>query len=158
MTKTVIIKFILSILLPLGLGAIAGMFTAQAVPDWYAGLNRPFYSPPGWIFGPVWTILYILMGISFFMIWKQDATKLRNLAVGVFLIQLIFNFAWSFIFFYFKNIGFAFIEIIILWLSIVLMIVLFYKNDRWAAFINIPYLLWVSFATILNGGYYFLNR
>lgn len=152
-----IIKLIISILLPLSVGAIAGMFTSQAVPTWYASLNRPFFSPPNWVFGPVWTTLYILLGISFFLIWKEEVTKARDLATKVFLIQMLLNFAWSFIFFYFNLIGVALIEIILLWISIALMIYLFYKIKPFAAYLNIPYLLWVSFAAILNAGYYFLN-
>ena len=152
-----IIKLIISILLTLSVGAIAGMFTSQAVPTWYATLNRPSFNPPNWVFGPVWTSLYILLGISFFLIWKENPSKKRNLAIKVFSIQMLLNFAWSFIFFYFNLIGAALIEIILLWISIALMIYLFYKIKPFAAYLNIPYLLWVSFATILNAGYYFLN-
>jgi tryptophan-rich sensory protein len=152
-----IIKLIISILLPLSVGAIAGMFTSQAVPIWYASLNRPCFSPPNWVFGPVWTSIYILLGISFFLIWKEKASKERDLAIKVFSIQMLLNFAWSFLFFYFNLIGVALIEIILLWISIAAMIYLFYKIKPFAAYLNIPYLLWVSFATILNTGYYFLN-
>lgn len=151
------IKLIISILLPLSVGAIAGMFTSQAVPIWYASLNKPSFSPPNWVFGPVWTTLYILLGISFFLIWKEEASKERDLAIKVFSIQMLLNFAWSFLFFYFNLIGAALIEIILLWISIASMIYLFYKIKPVAAYMNIPYLLWVSFATILNAGYYFLN-
>ena len=151
------IKLIISILLPLSVGALAGMFTSQAVPTWYASLNRPSFSPPNWVFGPVWTSLYILLGISFFLIWKENPSKYRNLSTIVFSIQMLLNFAWSFLFFYFNLIGAALIEIILLWISIALMIYLFYKIKPVAAYMNIPYLLWVSFATILNAGYYFLN-
>jgi len=158
MSKLQIIKLLVSIFLPLGLGAIAGIFTAQSVPEWYATLNRPSFNPPNWIFGPVWTTLYIIMGISLFLIWKQDMSKERNLAILVFMLQLLFNFGWSFIFFYFNMIGFALIEIILLWISIIIMLVLFYKIKPIASYINIPYLLWVTFATVLNGSYYFLNR
>jgi translocator protein len=158
MNNTQIVKLVISVLLPLGLGAIAGMFTAQAVPEWYASLNKPSFSPPNWIFGPVWTSLYILLGISFFLIWKQDAGKLRNLAILVFMMQLVLNFGWSFIFFYFNLIGFALIEIVVLWMSIVLMIILFYQIKPLAAYLNIPYLVWVTFASILNAAYFFLNR
>lgn len=152
-----ILKLLVSILLPLALGAIAGMFTAQSVPEWYATLNQPSFNPPNWIFGPVWTTLYILMGISLFLIWKQDASKKRNLAISVFLLQLLLNFAWSFLFFYFNMIGLALLEIVVLWISIVVMMVLFYRIKPLASYINIPYLLWVTFATVLNASYYFLN-
>lgn len=153
-----IIKLIVSIGLPLAVGAVAGMYTSSAVPDWYANLNRPSFNPPDWIFGPVWTALYILMGISLFLIWKEEPGQVRNLAMGVFFFQLALNFAWSFIFFYSKMIGPALIEIIVLWISIVIMMLLFYKIRPLAAYINIPYLLWVSFATVLNAAYYLLNR
>ena len=158
MNKSQIFKLIVSLTLPLGLGAIAGMFTSKAVPVWYATLNRPSFNPPGWVFGPVWTTLYLIMGISLFLIWKQSASKERNVAIFAFLFQQILNFAWSFIFFYFNMIGLALIEIILLWISIVIMLVLFYKIKPMAAYINIPYLIWVTFATILNAGYYLLNR
>lgn len=158
MNASQILKLIASILLPLALGAIAGMYTSQSIPDWYATLNRPSFNPPNWIFGPVWTTLYLLMGISLFLIWKQDAGKERNLAIFVFIIQQALNFGWSFIFFYFNRIGLALIEIVFLWISIVIMIRLFYKIKPWAAYINIPYLLWVTFAAILNASYYLLNR
>jgi len=158
MSTSNIIKLVVSIALPLGIGAIAGLFTAQAIPDWYATLNRPSFNPPNWLFGPVWTILYFMLGISFFLIWKIDPSKERNLAILVFLLQLLLNFGWSFFFFYFKMIGFALIEISVLWISIVIMLLLFYKIRPMAAYINIPYLLWVTFATILNAGYFVLNR
>jgi benzodiazapine receptor len=158
MKKTLTLKFLISLLLPLSLGAIAGMFTSQSVPEWYATLNRPSFNPPNWIFGPVWTSLYILMGISFFLIWKQEASKVRNRAILIFLLQLLLNFAWSFIFFFFNLIGLALVEIILLWISIVMMLVVFYKIKPEASYINIPYLLWVTFATVLNASYYILNR
>jgi tryptophan-rich sensory protein len=151
-------KLLISILLPLSIGAVAGMFTARAIPDWYATLNQPSFNPPNWVFGPVWTTLYIIMGISFFLIWKLEAGKERNQAIVIFLVQLLLNFGWSFCFFYFKMIGLALIEIVLLWSTIVLMLVRFYKLKPLAAYLNIPYLLWVSFATALNAAYFFLNR
>ncbi|KAF0202940.1 MAG: tryptophan-rich sensory [Bacteroidetes bacterium] len=158
MKTTHIWKLIFSILLPLLIGAIAGMFTAQAVPDWYNQLNQPSFNPPGWIFGPVWTILYIVMGFSLFLIWKLEAGKQRNQAIAIFFVQLLLNFGWSFFFFYFQMIGVALVEIIVLWLTIVLMLTRFYKLKPLAAYLNIPYLLWVTFATVLNAAYFFLNR
>ncbi|HOY30578.1 MAG TPA: tryptophan-rich sensory protein [Bacteroidales bacterium] len=157
MNKTQILKLIASLALPLGLGAIAGLFTAEAVPEWFATLNKPSFSPPNWLFGPVWTGLYLFMGISLFLIWKQNESKKRNTAVFVFLIQQALNFGWSFIFFYFNMIGLALIEIIFLWISIVIMLVLFYKIKPLAAYINITYIIWVTFASVLNGAYYMLN-
>ena len=151
-------KLLISIILPLSIGAIAGIFTAQAIPEWYATLNQPSFNPPNWVFGPVWTTLYIIMGISFFLIWKLEAGKQRNQAIVIFLVQLLLNFGWSFFFFYFQMIGVALIEIVLLWSTIVLMLTRFYKLNPLAAYLNIPYLLWVTFATALNAAYFFLNR
>jgi tryptophan-rich sensory protein len=133
------------------------MFTAKAVPEWYASLNQPSFNPPNWIFGPVWTLLYILMGISLFLIWQTPPGEGRTLAMAVFFVQLLLNFAWSFLFFYFNRIGLALVEIILLWCAILVMVVLFYRIRPWSAYINIPYLLWVTFATILNAAYFRLN-
>lgn len=157
MNKTLILKLLISIALPLGVGAIAGMFTAQAVPEWFASLNRPWFSPPNWVFGPVWTALYLLMGVSFFLIWKHGASRNRQLAIVAYFIQLLLNFAWSFIFFYFKMIGLALVEISLLWLSIVVMLLLFHRVKPAAAYLNLPYFLWVTFATFLTAGYFLLN-
>jgi tryptophan-rich sensory protein len=157
MDKSILFKLVVSLILPLSLGSIAGIFTAEAVPEWYATLNRPSFNPPNWLFGPVWTVLYILLGISFFLIWKRPASKERNVAILAFFLQLFLNFVWSFIFFYFNMIGFALVEIILLWISIVIMLVLFYRIKPLASFINIAYLLWVTFATILNASYFILN-
>jgi benzodiazapine receptor len=151
-------KLIISILLPLGIGGIAGMFTTEAIPVWYSALKQPSFNPPNWVFGPVWTTLYTIMGISLFMIWKLDTGKQRNQAILIFMMQLFLNFGWSFFFFYFKMIGIALINIVALWIMIVLMLVRFYKIKPLAAYINIPYLLWVTFATALNVVYFFLNR
>lgn len=158
MNATQIMKLAASLALPLGIGAIAGIFTAQAVPEWYASLNRPAFSPPNWLFGPVWTILYILLGISMFLIWTSHGGKERPRAMSVYFLQLLLNFGWSFMFFYFKMIGVALVEIVCLWISIVGMLILFYRVKPLAAYVNIPYLLWVTFATALNAGYFLLNR
>ena len=158
MKKLNILKLIVSLILPLAIGAFAGIFTMDAIPGWYETLNKPSFNPPNWVFSPVWTTLYLLMGISLFLIWKQSANKGRNRAILVFMIQLILNFGWSFLFFYYHQIGLALVEIVLLWLSIISMILLFYRIKPLAAYFNIPYLLWVTFATILNAAYYLLNR
>jgi translocator protein len=152
-----IVKLVVALLLPLAVGAIAGRFTAAAIPGWYASLNRPAFSPPNWVFAPVWTALYLLMGISLYLIWQLPPSKARNRALLVFGLQLLLNFAWSFLFFYFKQMGLALVNIVLLWLCIVAMIVLFRRLKPWAAWLNIPYLLWVTFATVLNAAYCYLN-
>jgi benzodiazapine receptor len=150
-----IIKLLLCILLPLLVGGISGYFTSQSITNWYVFLIKPTFNPPNYLFGPVWTTLYILMGISFYIIVNQ--AKIHWSLVAIFALQLTLNFLWSFIFFNYHLLGLALIEIILLWLSIFTMIILFYKNNKWAAIINIPYFLWVSFATILNYSIYKLN-
>ena len=153
-----IIKLVTSLLLPLAIGGIAGVFTREAIPGWYASLNQPSFNPPNFVFGPVWSTLYIIMGISLFLIWKLPASKQRNQAILIFMVQLFLNFCWSFIFFYFKMIGLALLDILVLWITIIFMLVRFYVIKPVAAYINIPYLLWVTFATALNMAYFFLNR
>jgi tryptophan-rich sensory protein len=149
-------KLIVSILLPLIIGGISGYYTASNIQSWYITLIKPSFNPPNYLFGPVWTTLYIIMGISFYMIWSSTKIN-KNKLIGIYLFQLILNFLWSFIFFKYHAIGIAAIEIVVLWLSILTMIIMFYKNNKWAALINIPYLLWVSFASVLNISIYLLN-
>jgi translocator protein len=153
-----IVKLLVSLLLPLAVGAVAGRFTASAIPGWYAQLNQPVFNPPNWIFAPVWTSLYLLMGISFFLVWRQAPSPQRQQAIRWFLLQLALNFAWSFLFFYFKQIGWAFVEIVLMLTAIVFTLRSFYKVSPMAAWLNLPYLLWVCFATVLNGAYWWLNR
>jgi tryptophan-rich sensory protein len=149
-------KLIISILLPLIIGGISGYYTASNIQSWYITLIKPSFNPPNYLFGPVWTTLYIIMGISFYMIWSSTKIN-KNKLIGIYLFQLILNFLWSFIFFKYHAIGIAAVEIVVLWLSILTMIIMFYKNNKWAALINIPYLLWVSFASVLNISIYLLN-
>ncbi len=120
-------------------------------------LNKPFFNPPNYLFGPVWTLLYLLMGISFYMILQSQMGVLKRKAIIIFVIQLILNFSWSFIFFKFQLIGLAFIEIILIWIAILSMIIVYNKINHVAARLQIPYLLWVSFATVLNGAIWWLN-
>jgi tryptophan-rich sensory protein len=155
--KDNIVKLILAICIPLLVGGVAGAFTADSVTGWYQNLNSPSFRPPDWIFGPVWITLYILMGFSSYLIWKMPRTTQRDQALLISAIQLFINFIWSFLFFYFKNIGLALVDIILLWITILLMGYAFYKKRPLAAYINVPYFLWVSFAAILNYYYFILN-
>jgi len=145
------------LIIPVAVGSVSGIATASGLSDWYMALNKPVFNPPNYLFGPVWTTLYILMGISLYMVWKSTHGTARNHALLVFGIQLILNFAWSFIFFYFKKPGWAFAEILLIWISIVIMILLFYRLNKWTAFLQIPYILWVSFASVLNAFIWQLN-
>lgn len=152
-----ILILLLCIAVPLGLGAWAGIVTSTNIPTWFETLNAPSFRPPNWLFAPVWTTLYILMGISFFLI-LQSKTKLpkRN-AIIISIVQLSLNTLWSFLFFYFHQLGIALVEIIMIWLSIILMIRSYYPINKAAALLQMPYLAWVSFASILNAAYFFLN-
>lgn len=150
-------KLALCITLPLLVGGISGFATATSINDWYVSINKPSFNPPNYLFGPVWTTLYILMGISFYMILQTASHDMRKKAVNIFSIQLLLNFCWSFIFFNFQLPGFAFAEIIIMWISILTMIIIFYKINKTAALLQIPYLMWVSFASVLNGSIWYLN-
>jgi translocator protein len=149
------ITFFVCIAIPLLVGAISGFFTSKSISTWYVFLNKPFFNPPNYLFAPVWTLLYFLMGIALYRIVKQ--AKLNWSLIGIFFLQLSLNFSWSFIFFNLQQIGWALLEMILLWASIVAMLVLFYKHDKWAALLNVPYLLWVSFAMLLNLSLYLLN-
>lgn len=149
--KSNIIKLIISIVLPQVAGGIGSLFTMTSVTTWYVGLNKASFNPPGWIFGPVWTALYLMMGIALFLIWREGLQRqdIRR-AVALFGIQLALNLLWSFMFFYLKMPFAAFVEIILLWISILITILAFIRISKWAGILLIPYLLWVSFASILN--------
>lgn len=151
------LKLIIAILLPMVVGGFSGFLTANSINDWYATLNQPSFNPPNWVFGPVWTTLYLIMGISLFRIWRLPVSKERNKAIGIFALQMTMNFFWSLIFFKWHSIGLALVEIILMWLMIAAMIHHFRKLDAAAGYMNIPYLLWVSFASVLNGAYFILN-
>ncbi len=134
----------------------AGSFpTAIGLQNWYPFIQKPSFTPPNYLFGPVWTLLYILMGISLSLIIQN--TKKNTTALIIFCAQLLLNFLWSFLFFYWQNIKLAFTEIVILWFFIAWMIGVFYKINKTAALLNIPYLLWVGFASVLTGSIYYLN-
>lgn len=139
-------------------GIIGSVFTVSSIPTWYATLNRPPLSPPNWLFGPVWTTLYALMGIAAFLVWKKGLDRKDvKLALGIFLGQLVLNSLWSIIFFGLQNPGAALVEIIFLWLAIVATIIAFAKISKSAAWLLLPYLLWVSFAAYLNYSIWTLN-
>jgi tryptophan-rich sensory protein len=151
------LKLSLCILVPLLVGSISGYFTSTSITTWYVTLNKPSFNPPNYLFGPVWTTLYILMGISLFLVLNKAKDLEKSKIIFVFSIQLILNFLWSFLFFKFQQLGLALAEILLMWCSILFMIIIFYKTNKLAALINIPYLLWVSFATILTYSIYTLN-
>lgn len=151
------IKLATSITIPLLIGFIGSFFTSSSVNNWYTTINKPAFNPPNWIFGPVWTILFILIGISFYLVWSLDFGNKKWLAIGIFSINLLLNLFWSLLFFGLRNPFLALIEIIILWMVILANIIVFYNISKTAGMLLIPYLLWVSFASILNYYIYLLN-
>jgi len=157
MFKKSILPLLISILIVFSFGFIGSFFTTSSITNWYAFINKPLFSPPNWIFAPVWTLLYILMGISAFLIWKKRDNLKTKQAFIFYGIQLILNALWSIIFFGMHNPGLALLEIIILWLFILITLIKFYKINKIAGLLFIPYLLWVSFASILNYAIWMLN-
>lgn len=139
-------------------GILATPFTISSIPTWYAMLNKPPFSPPNWIFGPVWTLLYFLMGIALYLIWVNGINKQKiKTAIVFFVIQLLLNFLWSVIFFGFHQPVLALIEIIILWFAIFMTMMKFLPISRSAGYLLLPYFLWVSFAALLNLSIVMLN-
>jgi len=143
------------LLVTLGVGAVASVFTTPEIPTWYASLIHPAFAPPNWVFAPVWTALYILMGVAGWRVWKN--TGLRTPQMGMFAVQLALNLAWSLIFFGLHAIGAALIEIAVLALAILATTILFFRRDRLAGFLFVPYLGWVVFAAALNHAFWKLN-
>jgi tryptophan-rich sensory protein len=151
-----LVVFLLCIILPLLVGGISGIATVSGIKDWYVHLNKPFFNPPNYLFGPVWSILYLLMGVSLFMI-LQSKSITKKKAISIFFVQLFLNFWWSFLFFKFQLLGISLIEIVLMWLSILWMIIEFKKINKTAAYLQIPYLAWVTFASLLNLAIWYLN-
>ncbi len=176
-----IVKLVISILICEGAGIIGSFFTTPTIKSWYFFLEKPFFSPPNWVFAPVWTVLFLLMGISLYLVWTKNwkvqvpenesakkawnpvSTKLwsgswrEENAVAIFVLQLVLNILWSVIFFGLKSPGPAFFEILMLWFAILYTIINFYRISKSASFLLLPYILWVTFAAVLNLAVWMLN-
>lgn len=151
-------KLIISIIGCQLVGILGSVFTVSAIPTWYVTVNKPFFAPPSWIFGPVWTLLYFMMGVSLYLIWKQGWQKNKvKIAIKYFLAQLALNFLWSPVFFGLRSPSLGLVVIVALWVLIVMTMKKFYPLSKLAFYLLVPYLLWVSFATLLNGGIVVLN-
>ncbi len=147
-----------SIVLSQMAGIIGSLATTPAIPTWYVYLAKPTFSPPNWLFAPVWLTLYTMMGIAFYLIIAKGLKiKKKRIAAGLFLGHLVLNTLWSLVFFGLKDLGLALLVIIFLWLMIAILIDLFWKIDKRAGYLLIPYFLWVSFATMLNLAIWQLN-
>ena len=154
-----LIKAIVCILLCLSAGGIGSTFTAPAIPGWYATLAKPSFSPPNWVFAPVWTLLYIMMGLAAAIVWQKGLQNPQvRTALVVFLIQLILNMVWSALFFGLRSPLYGLVDILFLWAMILVTIAHFSKVSTLAAALLIPYILWVTFATGLNFWIFLLNR
>jgi translocator protein len=152
------LKLIISIAIPVVVGGLSGLFTINGVEGWYQTIAKPAWNPPNWIFGPVWTTLYIMMGVALYLVWKSDASEiLKKTAISFFVVQLVLNFFWSIIFFHQQQIGWALVEIIAMWIAILFTIFAFGNVSKVAAWLLVPYIAWVSFASILNYTIWKLN-
>lgn len=138
-------------------GAVGGLLTASSVDTWYPTLDTPSWNPPNSVFGPVWMLLYVMMAVSAWLVWRRRGSDGSRAAMAAFAVQLALNTAWSAIFFGLRQPGWAALEIVLLWLAIVATILAFFRVSRAAAWLLVPYLGWVSFATALNVAIWRLN-
>jgi tryptophan-rich sensory protein len=153
------LRLLAFLLVPLLVGAGSGFVTTGAVRDWYPTLVRPSFAPPSWVFGPVWTALYLMMGFAAWLVWrKAGSDPAGRVALGLFAVQLVLNGLWSLLFFGLRAPGLALIEIVVLWVAIAAMRRGFWRVDAAAGWLLVPYLAWVTFATALNAGFWWLNR
>jgi tryptophan-rich sensory protein len=151
-------KLAASIIICLMAGFIGSIFTVDSIQTWYPEIEKPFFNPPDRVFGPVWTTLFVLMGISLYLVWSRGIkTNDAKIALTLFAAQLVLNVLWSIIFFSLKSPLYAFIEIVLLWVAILFTIIWFSKISKTAGYLLVPYILWVSFAAVLNLSIFLLN-
>jgi tryptophan-rich sensory protein len=174
MRKSDWLKLVVSLIIPQIVGWMGSIFTIPVITTWYSTLTKPALNPPSWVFGPVWTTLFLLIGISLFIVWKKNWQVQNQLLddrgkswnpwtkrfwsgdwqkgniIAIFWIQLVLNVAWSYIFFGLHQPGLAFFELLALWFSILYLIINFYRVSKTAAWLLLPYILWVTFAAYLN--------
>ncbi len=154
-----IFTFLIAIIIPQIAGILGSVFSFSSIPTWYTTLVRPSLAPPNWVFGPVWTTLFLLMGIASFIIYQKGINRPDvKKALYVFFIQLILNITWSILFFGLNDIGAALIEIVCLWSIILANIIVFWRISKVAGYLLITYILWVSFASYLNFSFFILNN
>jgi len=153
-----IVKLVVSIIACQGAGLIGSLATTPNIPTWYAALEKPFFTPPSWLFAPAWITLYLLMAIAAFLVWRQGfAQEGVKCALTVFLVQLVLNSLWSVVFFGLQSPLYGMVVIIALWIAILLTIIKFFRLSTAAGWLMIPYILWVSFASALNISIWVLN-
>ncbi|AYL93927.1 TspO/MBR family protein [Mucilaginibacter celer] len=151
--------YLISLLIVFAIGITASLFTRPEIAGWYSTLKKPGFNPPPWLFAPVWSAIYIMIATAAYLVWAHRHQKPAYATTRlVYVIQLVLNFSWSIVFFGMHQLMGALIVIALLWLSIIACIYWFGKFNRLAAWLLVPYLLWVSFATVLNASIYFLNQ
>jgi tryptophan-rich sensory protein len=154
-----LIQLVVALAVPLLVGGISGVATAQGVRDWYPTLVKPSFNPPAWVFGPVWTVLYLMMGLAAYLVWKRGwGDGMVRTALALFALQLVLNGLWSVLFFGLRSPGAALADILLLWVAIVATLVSFWRLTPTAGLLLLPYLAWVTFAAALNGAIWWLNR
>jgi tryptophan-rich sensory protein len=151
------VAFVVCLAACFGAAAIGSLFTGPAVGTWYQQIRKPAFSPPDWLFGPVWTTLYAMMAVAAWLVWRKGDTAARSAALALFGLQLVLNAAWSPIFFRLRSFGGAFADIVALWLAILATLVAFLRVSAPAGILLVPYLGWVSFAAVLNFAIWRLN-
>lgn len=153
------LRIIYVVAICLAIGYLSSLVTQSSIDTWYPTIEKPFFNPPNWVFAPVWTLLFIMMGVAGGLVWNKLESNEKEVkkALFFFTAQLLLNALWSYLFFGLNNILLALIEIVLLWLIIYETFVLFKQLDKTAGRLLIPYLVWVGFATILTGSIYFLN-
>jgi len=151
------VGLILAILICFAAAGIGSLATTPQIPGWYANLAKPTWTPPGWIFGPVWTLLYLMMAVAAWLVWRQAGFAGAKLPLALFGIQLALNSLWSVLFFGLQNPGAAAVEIILLWTAILATMITFWRRSRVAGGLLAPYLAWVSFAVGLNVAIWRMN-
>jgi len=141
----------------LGAAGVGSILTTPSIDPWYATLRKPAWTPPNWVFGPVWTALYLSMAVAAWLVWRQAGFSPAKLSLTLFVIQLALNVAWSGIFFGFRLVGVAFLEVVLLWLFILSTTIAFWSVSRMASWLMVPYLIWVAYAAALNGAIWRMN-
>jgi len=158
MNKRSLAGLLIALVACYGAAALGGVATASSVGTWYETLQKPPFNPPSWVFGPVWALLYGMMAVAVWLVWRDVAASAARLPLWLFSIQLVLNTVWSWLFFGLRQPGWAALEIVLLWLAIAATLLAFWRVRRLAGWLLVPYLLWVSFASVLNFSLWWLNR
>lgn len=152
-----ILAFVVFLFICLGAAQLGSLFTIPSLDDWYQQIQKPAWTPPNWVFAPVWTLLYVSMAVAAWGVWKERDRQSVALPIGLFFAQLLVNVLWSYLFFTLHLPGWALLDLVILWVLILFTLITFYRVKAWAGLILIPYLLWVAYAGTLNAAIWQMN-